>query len=63
MIKYDQFYRTYMIRRIMDLDRVTDLDSIPEMPRGAIVHCLDNLYRPADQLILTPNDKNILLQK
>jgi len=63
MIKYDQFYRTYMIRRIMDLDRVTDLDSIPEMPRGSIVHCLDNLYRPADQLILTPNDKNILLQK
>ena len=63
MIKYEQFYRTYMIRRIVDLDRVTDLDDIPEMPRGAIIHCLDNLYRPEDNLMLTPNDKNIFIQK
>lgn len=63
MIKYDQFYRQYMIRRIQDLDRVISLDDIPEMPRGAIIHCLDNLYRSAENLILTPNDKNIFVEK
>ena len=63
MIKYDQFYRQFMIRRVVDLDRVIDLDTMPELPRGAIVHCLDNLYRSSEDLLLTPNDKNIFLQK
>ncbi len=63
MIKYDQFYRQYMIWRIIDLDRILDLDEIPEMPRGCIIHTLDNLWRPADQLILTPFDQNVFLQK
>lgn len=63
MIKYDQFYRQFMIRRLVDIDRVTDLDTVPELPRGAIVHCLDNLYRSADNLILTPDDNNVFLKK
>lgn len=61
MIRYETFFRRFVVRRVGDLSTLTPLSDIDELPPGSVLHLIDNFNMDyEDKPPLVPNINNPL---
>ena len=55
MLLYEKFFRTSVFRRVNDLHRVWNRSDITELPRGSILHLIDDNFLMNKPIVLVPD--------
>jgi len=61
MLKYEKFFRAFVVRRIGDFAKLFKLSQLTELPTSSVLHTLDNMNTPAG-LSMVPRIDNPLAQ-
>lgn len=62
MIQYPVFYRQLVQRKITDFNRVWNRSSLVELPRGSVLHLVDDNFLMANPIVFVPELQNWTFQ-
>lgn len=62
-IRYDMFFRNFIVRRLSDITKVQSLENLKELPMFSVLHTLDNFNMDRDVSFVPDMDNPLLKLK